>query len=295
MKKDIYHQPYFPFLLVGSYLSYCYGVIGLRGDHIAMGVLIFGLWYAHPKARQWLLAFLPFLLNWVAYDMMRAFPNYSFNTVHIADLYAAEKALFGINLDGVRLTPCEFFAIYHHPIFDALGGLFYLSWVPVPMGIAAYLWWQNEAAFRRFIAIFLLTNFIGYIGYYAYPAAPPWYIALHGTEFIANTRAFPAALTRFDAMFGVSVFSNMYSVGSNVFAAMPSLHSASPMAAILFGWNYFNSFWGRLCLLSFGMGVWFSAVYLNHHYVLDVLGGMLCAILAVLLVIAIEKWRGKPI
>ncbi|MBK8471144.1 MAG: phosphatase PAP2 family protein [Sphingobacteriales bacterium] len=199
MKKDIYHQPYFPFLLVGSYLSYCYGVIGLRGDHIAMGVLIFGLWYAHPKARQWLLAFLPFLLNWVAYDMMRAFPNYLFNTVHIADLYAAEKALFGINLDGVRLTPCEFFAIYHHPIFDALGGLFYLSWVPVPMGIAAYLWWQNEAAFRRFIVIFLLTNFIGYIGYYAYPAAPPWYIALHGTEFIANTPAFPAALTRFDS------------------------------------------------------------------------------------------------
>jgi membrane-associated phospholipid phosphatase len=31
------------------------------------------------------------------------------------------------------------------------------------------------------------------------------------------------------------------------------------------------------------IGIWFSAVYLSHHYVVDVLAGMLCATIGITL------------
>jgi membrane-associated phospholipid phosphatase len=31
------------------------------------------------------------------------------------------------------------------------------------------------------------------------------------------------------------------------------------------------------------VGIWFSAVYLSHHYVVDVLAGMLCATIGITL------------
>jgi membrane-associated phospholipid phosphatase len=31
------------------------------------------------------------------------------------------------------------------------------------------------------------------------------------------------------------------------------------------------------------LGIWFTAVYASHHYVLDVLAGILCAITAIIL------------
>lgn len=271
------------FFIALAYLAFCYTVIGLRSDHLlsASGILI--AYYAHASSRLFVRSFIPYLLYWAVYDVMRVFPNYRYAPVHIADLYAAEKTLFGITLaNGTCVTPCEYFAQHHYPLLDALGGLFYISWIPVPVAIAAYLWLRDAAAFRRFTYIFLGANFIGFFIYYLYPAAPPWYVTLHGFELHHNVMPNSAGLARFDAMFGVPLFSHMYGMGSNVFAAMPSLHSANPMALLLFGWHYFRrARWG---LLGFAIGIWFSAVYLNHHYLLDVLGGIACAVAAYIIV-----------
>ena len=74
----------------------------------------------------------------------------------------------------------------------------------------------------------------------------------------------------------------MYSKNANVFAAIPSLHAAYPLITVLYG-SLSKRLWLHLLFVVFTLGVWFSAVYSRHHYVLDVLAGGLCAITAYLL------------
>ena len=134
--------------------------------------------------------------------------------------------------------------------------------------------------FMQFALTFLLVNIIGFVGYYLYPAAPPWYVQQYGFIFNAHTPGNTAGLHRFDEYFHVGIFSALYSKSSNVFAAMPSLHSAYPLIVLFYGLKCrlgkINMFFALVVL-----GIWFAAVYSGHHYVLDVLAGVGCAVLGI--------------
>jgi len=121
------------------------------------------------------------------------------------------------------------------------------------------------------------VNLIGFVVYYLYPAAPPWYVELQGFAFIQDTPGNVAGLGRFDALTGTSIFSSMYAKSSNVFAAVPSLHSAYPVLLLYAGWKY-RMGWLNLAFVAIAVGIWFAAVYSSHHYVVDVLLGIACAI-----------------
>lgn len=209
---------------------------------------------------------------------MKAFPNYQYNSVHIGSLYHAEKALFGIHSGGKFMTPNEYWLQHPHPVWDIVTGLFYLCWVPVPLAFAAYLFFKDKLLFLRFSLTFLLVNIIGFFIYYLYPAAPPWYVQQHGFILITETPGFTAGLARFDQLTGLTIFASLYGHSSNVFAAMPSLHAAYPLIVYFFvvktkpGWLV-----GSLFFLLMP-GIWFSAVYTSHHYILDVLAGIACAL-----------------
>ncbi|RNI21873.1 phosphatase PAP2 family protein [Rufibacter latericius] len=259
-----------------GYLLLSYVLVGFKTDQLLLVGLFSSLYYLSPITRKFALGFTIFMVFWVLYDYMKAFPNYWFNEVHIKDLYEAEKAIFGVVSHGDRLTPNEYWAQHHHTVLDVLSGIFYLSWVPVPMGFAAFLFFRNRTQFTYFSLTFLLVNLLGFAAYYLYPAAPPWYVQLYGFDFIPKTPGNMAGLFRFDAFFQINLFRGMYAKGSNVFAAMPSLHSAYPLIVV------FYAFKNRLkaATLVAGVimvGIWFAAVYTSHHYILDVLFGILCA------------------
>ncbi|WP_210486025.1 phosphatase PAP2 family protein [Rufibacter aurantiacus] len=259
-----------------AYLLLSYVLIGFKTDQLLLVALFTSLYYLSPITRKFAVGFTIFMVFWVLYDYMKAFPNYWFNQVHIQDLYEAEKALFGMVSGSVRLTPNEYWAQHHHTVLDVLSGVFYLCWVPVPMGFAAFLFFRDRTQFTYFSLTFLLVNLLGFVAYYLYPAAPPWYVQLHGFEFIPKTPGNMAGLARFDAYFGIDLFRGMYAKGSNVFAAMPSLHSAYPLIVVFYGIKT------RLKSVNFifatiMVGIWFAAVYTSHHYILDVLFGILCS------------------
>ncbi|KAA3436940.1 phosphatase PAP2 family protein [Rufibacter hautae] len=265
-----------------AYLLLSYVLIGFKTDQLLLVALFTSLYYLSPVTRKFAVGFTIFMVFWVLYDYMKAFPNYWFNQVHIQDLYEAEKAFFGIGSEGVRLTPNEYWAQHHHTVLDVLSGVFYLCWVPVPMGFAAFLFFRDRTQFTYFSLTFLLVNLLGFVAYYLYPAAPPWYVQLHGFEFIAKTPGNMAGLARFDAFFGIDLFRGMYAKGSNVFAAMPSLHSAYPLIVVFYGIKTrLKSV--NLIFATIMVGIWFAAVYTSHHYILDVLFGILCSCLGIFL------------
>ena len=258
--------------------------IGLRPEHVAMAVLLGVLFFASPYTRKLLMTLLPFVIFAVSYDWMRVWPNYKVNDIDVAGLYTAEKTLFGIDVDGVRMTLCEFFNEHHAVVADFFAGLFYLCWVPVPVLFALFLFLRGRRALAlRFSVVFLLVNLIGFAGYYIHPAAPPWYVMEYGFEPILGTPGNVAGLGRFDALVGMEIFAPMYGRNANVFAALPSLHSAYVLVAFVYAIMGRCKKWLIALFGVITVGIWFTAVYSGHHYLIDVLLGILCALVGILL------------
>lgn len=263
-------------LLSFLYLCIAYLLTGLRVEHW----LIIGFYnlcfFINVKTRRLILAFTIFLLFGVIYDLMKVYPNYMINNVDVAPLYHFERKIFGIIVNNQLLTPNEFFAKYHNMFLDLISGLFYINWMPIPLAFAFYLYLKNKEQFLQFSLTFFLVNIIGFSIYYIHPAAPPWYVQLYGFDLHTGVLGNTAGLARFDSLIGVPVFSSIYTRNSNVFAALPSLHSAYPVVVLYYAYRNGLS-WINWLLGLFMVGIWFSAVYSGHHYVTDVLLGIFCA------------------
>jgi membrane-associated phospholipid phosphatase len=213
---------------------------------------------------------------------MKAWPNWQFNEVDIVPLYELEKKLFGININEIRITPNEYLIGHYTNFTDVVCGIFYLSWIPLPLLFAFYLYSKNKNLFLRFCLAFFIVNILGFIIYYVHPAAPPWYYESHGRILDVNTKGNAAGLLRIDHFFGVTLFEGIYSKGSNVFAAMPSLHASYPLVGLVYAILIKNKGMSIIFFI-FMIGIWFSAIYLNHHYILDILAGICCGAIGIII------------
>ena len=228
------------------------------------------------------LALLPWLLFAVSYDSMRFYPNYKVNPIDVRGLFEAERSLFGIATASGTVIPGEWFKMHNCAVADFMAGVFYLCWVPVPLGYAIWLYLKGKREmYIRFSFAFLFVNLVGFCGYYIHPAAPPWYALNYGFEPVLNTPGNVAGLGRFDQLLGIPVFKSIYGNNSNVFAAVPSLHAAYMLVATIYA---VKSREHKLTIAVFAficMGIWWTAVYSTHHYIIDVLLGILTAIIGV--------------
>ncbi|MEO6732004.1 MAG: phosphatase PAP2 family protein [Ferruginibacter sp.] len=264
-------------LLVSStYLLVSFFLIGFKTDQLVLTAIFNGCFFLSAVSRKFIIGFSIFIVYWILFDYMKAFPNYRFNTVHIQDLYNAEKFLFGFSYLGKIITPNEYWVLNGNSFLDILAGVFYLCWIPVPLVFAAFLFFKDKEMFLHFSLTFVLVNMIGFIIYYVYPAAPPWYYQLKGANFLPATLGNTAGLHKFDDHFNIKVFHNIYAKSSNVFAAMPSLHSSYPLIVVYYGIQK-KLGWMNLTFVVVTLGIWFAAVYSSHHYILDVLAGVGCA------------------
>ncbi|OCX52815.1 PA-phosphatase [Mucilaginibacter sp. PPCGB 2223] len=275
-----------------AYLVISYSLVGYKVDQLVLIAICNGCYYISATSRKFILGFSVFVIYWIIYDYMKAFPNYNYATVHIGDIYNFEKGLFGININGKILTPNEYWRYNGSTTLDIICGIFYLCWIPVPMLFAVYLFIKHRRQLILFWLTFVLVNFLGFIIYYTFPAAPPWYVQLHGFNFIANTPGNTAGLARFDAHFHISLFHSIYAKGSNVFAAMPSLHSAYPMVVLYYAVKN-RLGWITAFFATVMVGIWFAAIYLSHHYVLDVLAGVATGLIGISLFEYIVEHSGR--
>lgn len=271
-------------LLVWLLVTYFF--VGLRPEHLVIGAVVATLFLICGATRRLVVAIVPFVLFAVSYDWMNLLPNYEVNSVDIEGIYNTEKSLFGISTAQGTVTPNEFFAAHTSRFMDFMGGIFYLCWVPVPIFFGLWLYFKKQRAeYLHFAIVFLLVNLIGFAGYYIHPAAPPWYVAKYGFEFIEGTPGDVAGLGAFDQMTGLSIFDGLYGRNANVFAAVPSLHSAYTFLAFVYALRYRRTV-GWTWIIALGVitvGIWLTAVYASHHYVIDVLLGITCALLGYLL------------
>jgi len=277
-------------LLVSLFLIWTVFVIGAREDHFFLVSLYLISFYAHEKSRKFIIGFSIFIVYWMIYDAMRIVPNYEVSKVHILEPYQLEKSLFGIMVNNVLLTPNEYFVANPKRFLDLLSGLFYINWVPIPLAFGVYLFVKDKLLFTKFSMVFLLVNLVGFVIYYIYPTAPPWYVQLYGFDLHIGVPGNRAGLARFDEMVGLPIFKNIYNKNANVLAAMPSLHASYPVVVLFYGIKR-KIGWVNILFVIFMLGIWFSAVYSSHHYIIDIILGVFIALSVIGL---FEKISGKP-
>lgn len=265
-------------------------------DNLAGLVAVVALFSLGPRSRKAFLGAYPVGLVGLLYDGMKLVQNVGLrpDTVHLCDLRAHEIALFGISSGGEeRVTLHDWFQAHPSPLLDAVCAVPYGTFVFVCFGCAAWLYFRDHARMLRFTWSFLALNVLGFLTYHVYPAAPPWYFHAHGCVVDITARASEGAnLARVDAWLGVHYFAGMYGRASDVFGAVPSLHVAYPLLIALDGWRTFNRGW-RAAAVAFFALMCFAAVYLDHHWVIDIVAGIAYCLLVHAVAVAATLARAK--
>lgn len=217
----------------------------------------------------------PFVATGLGYEVLRQLVPYR-GKVHVGDLLELDARWFSIATTGGSVPLTDAIARLQHPALDLLCGATYLLFLLEVFGIAVYLFFRERPKMLEVSLGFLTVNLLGWIVWFLYPAAPPWYVDAYGLgPVVQDAISSPAGLTRLDAVLGAPVAQTFYAKSANVFGAMPSLHVAYATLVACVAWPRGGTL--RVLTLLFALSMVFSAVYLRHHYVLDVVAGMLLA------------------
>jgi len=280
-------------LAVLAYLLLAHFTFGNRVDQFVGCGLILVAYAWSTRTRRLARGMLPFLMMGMVYDCLRLLhPLLTSLSVWVAQPYRIEKALFGLGSGSARITLNEFFAAHHWGAADLACGVAYMIYLYVALGFAVViaLAGRHPKLLSRYGWTFFFVNVAAFATYCLCPTAPPWYVASHGLgPADIATQPSPAALVRFDAMVGIPYFAEFYRRSADVFGSVPSLHCAYPLVVLLYARELGNR-WLNAVFFGFYLLVMFSAVYLQHHYLLDALLGTLYAGTAY----AIECARATP-
>jgi hypothetical protein len=272
------HRSYWPLVGLGMYLVIMKLTTGWRPEHFIGAAVMLFAFYWNALTRRIAIGLVPFLATALVYDLTHLTqPLVQYLHVHMSVGYLFDKTLLGIRTTGGLLTPNEFFARHHWPVVDFFTGGAYIVFLYLAIAFPAALSFpchrpDLHRIARQFGWAFLTLN-VGFITYYVFPAAPPWYVAAHGfgpPDF--TVLASPAAAIRWDQLTGIHYFEGFYGRSADIFGAIPSLHVATPFLVFLYG-TLMKKRWFNVVAFAFYVLVCFSAIYLQHHYVLDITAG----------------------
>lgn len=275
-------------LLVIAYFVWLDQRIKVRPDHAFLILMIVVLVLRQAKAflRDWS----PFIGAWIVYDLMRGIADDLRPRVLVEGLYRAEVKLFGWLTHGeappiYSLTFQENHAgTFIKSLLDNVSSTCYAMHMGAPLIVGWVLWHTvaDRRLFYRFVICFTLMNILGFSTYIAIPTAPPWYVAEYGfaqppAEFKGHGAG---SLINFDEKIGFPLFENLYRrMNPNRFAAFPSLHAAYSLFVLVFLLKRYR--WKALPAVLYPIGMGVGAVYLVHHYIIDLLAGYLVVGIAI--------------
>jgi membrane-associated phospholipid phosphatase len=269
--------PAAPFVLWCSYLLLVRGEARWELVAILIGAPL--LAYASQRTKKLFVGWLPFMLVGLLYDAMRFVQDWgvSASTVHVCDLRAYELSLFGSYGRGPGGGPGtlhDWLQAHASTFADAYFAIPYGSYIFVALGYGVYLAYTDHAALQRYGWAFFVLNIAGFVTYHLYPAAPPWYFHAHGCGVdLTATASEGANLARVDRLLGIGYFHGLYGRSHDVFGAVPSLHVTYPVLMAWVGWPRHR--WPvRALMLVYAASMIAGAIYLDHHWILDVVIGL---------------------
>jgi len=229
--------------------------------------------------RDWL----PLVAIFVAWESARGLSQHLAARVQSDSVIMAERLFFF----GIVPTE-ELQRLWHDPArltaLDLLMSAVYLAHFILPLGIGFLLWLRNRGLFFRYMTCLMVVSFAAFFTAIVLPVAPPRFSAQYGEALAVRD-----VMADTFAHLGSAPSSWLYgNINGNPVAAFPSLHAAYPLLAYLFVRSHRPS-WAWPVLL-YTLVVWFAIVYLGHHYVVDIFGGIAYAVVAYWLVSRSAGW-----
>jgi membrane-associated phospholipid phosphatase len=227
-------------------------------------VLCFFIYAAYNKrSKRFVKDWIPFVTLFISYQAMYGLVGAVTGIVHVSEPITAELELFG-SIPTVMLQQ-----LYRMQFLDYMGAFFYSIHFFAPTIFAFLLWRSAPKYYYKYAAGLAVLTYSALITFLVFPVAPPWYGVNGVTRILFDV----------DNSLGAPVYRTIYDfIEPNQFAAFPSMHSALPWLISLFALKIGKT--KALPILIFPFGVWFSAVYLGEHYIVDVLGGIVYATVA---------------
>jgi hypothetical protein len=213
------------------------------------------------------------VLFWLGYDSLRLISDGLLSRAAVEAPFRWEERLF-LAPDG---TIWPFYLARWsaaHPtgigptLLRTYCNLVYLTQIIGMPIILMVLWLREERhLFRRLVWSLTALHLLTLALYIAYPAAPPWWVFENGFAPPTPEHSRPARIEK------GSVLEGLFHFSPNRFAAIPSLHAAYPLLlTLVLGMH--GTAWPRILLAgAYAASMWFACVFLNQHYIVDLLIG----------------------
>ena len=137
---------------------------------------------------------------------------------------------------------------------------------------AAWTWWRRPDIYRPLRNTLVVANLAGFAVFWAYPVAPP--------------RMLPGFVDVVERVGGLGSWHNTLIEHADQLAAMPSMHLAWAVWCSLVAWRLARTRRGRVVAGTFAVlypvTTTFVVLSTGNHYVLDVVAGTACTVLAAL-------------
>jgi hypothetical protein len=277
--------PPLPYL---AWTAYCTLSGEYRWELYSACIVVTALAYGNERTKRLLVGIQPAGHLGLFYDSMRFFQNAGLSParIHVCDLRDLDARLFAVRWGGHTVAIHDLLRAHQSLALDVFFSIPYGTFLYAIVLCAVFLYFRDYAAMGRFTWGFLVMNVVAFATYHAYPAAAPWYYHAHGCVADLGAHASEGSnLAHVDAWLGVAYFRAFYGRSHDVFGAIPSLHVAYPLLIVLEGWRAFGGMRPRALGWSLrGFAVLFfawmcvAAIYLDHHWVLDVVVGIAYAL-----------------
>jgi inositol phosphorylceramide synthase catalytic subunit len=220
-----------------------------------------------PVLKQFWLPFLPIGTWLILYFSCQFIPAEWRPSIYVRVLPALETILYGGNLSEVLSSSTNAF-------LDVMAwipyGLVHFG-APVVVSILIFVF-GPPSSLPVFAFAFGWMNIIGVTIQLCFPTAPPWYQVQYGLDPANYSMGGSAGgLARIDDILGFQLYGGTFGASPLVFGAFPSLHSGCAVMEALFMSYLLPKF--TLFFFMYVMWIWWSTMYLTHHYFVDLIGG----------------------
>ncbi len=234
---------------------------------LVLGGLAFG------QALEVLKRFTPFVVLLLVYESFRGVASTLNTHVNYDFMINADKFLFLGHLPTVLLQNL----LWHGRVqwYDFIFYGAYTFHFVLPFALAVLVWKIKPKKYWRLITTYIVVSFAGFLTYLAFPAAPPWLASEKGI--ISPPIAHVSSAVW--AAFGIHDFPSVYNkIAPNQVAAMPSLHAAYSVLFVIFVMCWFKTKWRYLAWIYPAL-IWLGTAYMGEHYVIDILVGIIYAVI----------------
>lgn len=198
-----------------------------------------------------------------------------------------DRAIFGVN-------PTEFVDKISHPYLTEYLQLCYVSFYLMPCIHVIELYMaKRQKSMMEAGRLLLFSLFFSYVAYFACPAVGPRF-TVH--DFSKTNQELPGvsmtvAMREFVNV-GGGIEPGMADPAMHVNRdCMPSGHTMVTLINILLAWRYRVKL--RWLYTIIGVSLIFSTIYLRYHYAVDVVAGILCALVTLSLEPRVYQWLYK--